>query len=121
LAIAAPPDRCKDKSAHESKRFERAPRKFAQRFKEETEATLECFEDDQASLNIKGSDELLEHAEAISAGFYFGFVESSLLAAAKAFGLTRIAADLVGSSAQDTIRNESMYFLWKVRHRAQRN
>ena len=64
---------------------------------------------------------MLGWAAAISVGFYFGFIESSLLAAAKAFGLTKIAADLVGTSAQDTIRNESMYFLWKVRHRARRS
>jgi len=73
------------------------------------------------SVFRKSGAGMLGWAAAISAGFYFGFIESSLLAAAKAFGLTKIAADLVGTSAQDTIRNESMYFLWKVRHRAQRS
>jgi len=73
------------------------------------------------SVFRKSGAGMLGWAAAISAGFYFGFIQSSLLAAAKAFGLTKIAADLVGTSAQDTIRNESMYFLWKVRHRAQRS
>jgi hypothetical protein len=63
-------------------------------------------------------------AAAITAGFYFGFVESSLIAAAKALGLTKVAADLaagmMASSGEDSIRNENMYFLWKVRHRAER-
>ncbi len=73
------------------------------------------------SVFRKSSAGMLGWAAAISAGFYFGFVESSLLAAAKAFGLTRIAADFVGTAAQDTIRNENMYFLWKVQHRARRS
>jgi len=63
-------------------------------------------------------------AAAISAGFYFGFVESSLVAAAKALGLTKVAADLTAglleSKGEDVIRDENMYFLWKVRHRAER-
>ena len=73
------------------------------------------------SVFRKSGAGMLGWAAAISAGFYFGFIESSLLAAAKAFGLTKIAADLIGTSAQDTIRNESMYFLWKVQHRARRS
>jgi len=36
-------------------------RRFAQRFEKETETTLECFEDGQIGLNIRGSDELVEH------------------------------------------------------------
>jgi hypothetical protein len=60
---------------------------------------------------------------ALSVGHYFGFVESSLVNAAKALGLTKVAADLVacmtGSTGENAIRDENLYFLWKVRHRAQ--
>ncbi len=73
------------------------------------------------SVFRKSGAGMLGWAAAISAGFYFGFIQSSLLAAANAFGLTKIAADLVGTSAHDTIRHESMHFLWKVRHRARRS
>jgi hypothetical protein len=63
-------------------------------------------------------------AKSFSAGFYFGFVESSLIAAANALGLTKVAADLaygmMASSGEDSIRNENMYFLWKIRQRAER-
>lgn len=61
---------------------------------------------------------------AISAGHYLGFLDSGLIAIAKALGLTKVAADLasgfMASSGEDAIRNENMYFLWKVRHRAER-
>ncbi len=77
------------------------------------------------SVFRKSGAGVLGWAAALSAGFYFGFVESSLIAAAKALGLTKVAADiaagLIGTSGEDAIRHESMYFLWKVRHRAQRS
>ena len=64
-------------------------------------------------------------AAALSVGFYFGFVDSSLIAAAKALGLTKVTADLaagfLGCSGEDAIRDENMYFLWKVQQRAQRS
>src|SRR5208283_5392210 len=68
---------------------------------------------------------ILGWVAAISAGHYFGFLESGLIATAKALGLTKVAADLAGNligiSSEDSIRNEKMYFLWKVQHRAQRS
>jgi hypothetical protein len=76
------------------------------------------------SVFRKSSAGVLGWAAAISIGFYFGFVESSLIAAAKALGLTKVAADLTAglleTKGQDVIRDENMYFLWKVYHRAQR-
>lgn len=76
------------------------------------------------SLFKKSRAGVLGWTAAISAGFYFGFVESSLIAAAKALGLTKVAADLaaglMASSGEDSIRNENMYFLWKIRNRAER-
>jgi hypothetical protein len=64
-------------------------------------------------------------AAAISVGFYIGLLDSSIMAAAKALGLVKVAADLaagaMGASGEDSIRSENMYFLWKVRHRAQQS
>jgi hypothetical protein len=75
------------------------------------------------SICRKSGAGLLGWAAALSAGFYFGFVESSLVAAANALGLTKVAADLatslLGASPEDEIRQENMYYLWKVEHRAQ--
>jgi hypothetical protein len=56
----------------------------------------------------------------LSFGFYTGLVPSELAAAAKALGLTKIAADLVNQAstalaAERDIRQESFYFLWRVR------
>jgi hypothetical protein len=79
----------------------------------------------QSSIFKKSRAGALGWAAAISAGFYFGFVESSLIAAARALGFTKVAADLasglIASSGEDSIRNENMYFLWKVRHYSERN
>jgi hypothetical protein len=95
----------------------------------------EIVEPELARLNQKvksASNSILKKSRAsaigwtaaITAGFYFGFVQSSLVAAAQALGLTKIAADLaagvLASSGEDAIRNENMYFLWKIRHRAER-
>lgn len=78
----------------------------------------------QTSIFKKSRAGALGWAAAISAGFYFGFVESSLIAAARALGLTKVAADLasglIATSGEDSIRDENMYFLWKVRHFAER-
>ncbi|MEK9156548.1 MAG: hypothetical protein AAB448_00180 [Patescibacteria group bacterium] len=74
------------------------------------------------SILRKSGAGLMGWAAAISAGLYFGVVESSLISAARALGLTKVAADLatglMASSGEEAIRNENMYFLWKVRHRA---
>lgn len=57
---------------------------------------------------------------AITFGLFSGLLPSSLAAAAKVLGLTKVLADL-GEAALQTkgdenlIRSEDMYFLWKVR------
>lgn len=73
---------------------------------------------------IKGTSvKVLSWAGAISFGLYTGFLPSSVIAMASALGLTKIIADLasdvlINSNQEDQIRNESMYFLWKVRQLA---
>lgn len=57
---------------------------------------------------------------AISLGIYSGFLSTELAKAASALGLTKIVADLlettmIKSDTAETIRNDEMYFLWKVR------
>ena len=57
---------------------------------------------------------------AITFGLFSGLIPSGLAAAAKVLGLTKVVSDLGESVLQarvdeDTIRNEDMYFLWKVR------
>ena len=57
---------------------------------------------------------------AITFGLFSGLLPSSLEAAAKALGLTKVLAELGESALQtggneDVIRNDDMYFLWKVR------
>ncbi len=58
---------------------------------------------------------------AIAFGWYSGFVPSELVAAANALGLTQVAANILETfggrtSAEEEIRAEDMYFLWRVRH-----
>jgi hypothetical protein len=62
----------------------------------------------------------LAWAGAISFGIYAGFMPTELAAAATALGLSKIVADLletvmIKSDGMEAIRNEEMYFLWKVR------
>ncbi len=62
---------------------------------------------------------------AISFGVYYGLVPETLRDAAKALGLTKAAADILtklmnDSDGEETIRGESMYFLWKVKEAALR-
>ena len=82
------------------------------------------FNSARKSIFKKSRAGVLGWTAAISAGFYFGFVESSLIAAAQALGLTKVAADLatglISSSGEEAIRNENLYFLWKVRQHAER-
>jgi hypothetical protein len=57
---------------------------------------------------------------AIAFGLYAGFVPPQLAAAAEALGLTQVAAELAGSTmtgldADQHVREDSLYFLWKVR------
>lgn len=56
----------------------------------------------------------------ISFGIYSGFIPSNLAAAATALGFSKVAADFLEmamnkSDSEDNIRNDDMYFLWKVR------
>lgn len=56
----------------------------------------------------------------ISFGIYSGFIPSNLAAAATVLGFSKVAADFLETAmnkadSEDNIRNEDMYFLWKVR------
>ena len=60
---------------------------------------------------------------AISFGIYSGFIPADLIAAAKLLGMGKVAADFLKSAMEraDTtasIREEEMYFLWRVRQAA---
>ena len=62
---------------------------------------------------------------AISFGIYAGFVPADLVAAAQALGLTKVVAELLKLTFDRTdvtkdIRNEDMYFLWRVRRAARK-
>jgi hypothetical protein len=62
---------------------------------------------------------------AISFGMYSGLLPAQLVGAAQVLGLTKVLADLAQTalrlgSAGDTIRNQDLYFLWRVRHASQR-
>lgn len=55
-------------------------------------------------------------------GLYTGVLPAELLGMAKAFGLTKITSDLIREAmalrdAEKTIRNDELYFLWKLRGR----
>lgn len=57
---------------------------------------------------------------AISVGLYAGLLPSGIAAAAAALGLTKVIADLgqellAKRDVEEEIRQEEMYFLWKVR------
>jgi hypothetical protein len=62
---------------------------------------------------------------AITFGMYSGLLPAQLLLAAKALGLTKVVADIgitAGKliSAEDSIKKEELFFLWKVRQLAQK-
>lgn len=62
---------------------------------------------------------------AISFGIYAGFVPADLVAAAQALGLTKVVAELVkltleGADLTKDVRNEDMYFLWRIRRAVKR-
>lgn len=74
----------------------------------------------QKSLIKKSHRKVFAWVGAITFGLFSGLVPSSLEAAAKVLGLTKVLADLGESALQargneNVIRNEDMYFLWKVR------
>jgi hypothetical protein len=59
-------------------------------------------------------------AGVISFGMYTGFVPPELAVAAQALGLTQVVAELAGSTirgldADQHVREDSLFFLWKVR------
>jgi len=74
---------------------------------------------------IKGTTrKVLAWTAAISAGLYFGFLPQGLRAAATALGLTKILADLTEyamtkSDIKESIRDQDMYFLWKIKQKIQ--
>ena len=63
---------------------------------------------------------------AISFGWYAGLLPTDLVNAATALGLIKVVAELTESTltkshAPDTIRDEPMYFLWRVRETMKEN
>ncbi|MDP2181900.1 MAG: hypothetical protein Q8K99_04940 [Actinomycetota bacterium] len=63
---------------------------------------------------------------AIGFGMYTGLLPAQLAVAAKALGLTKVLADGVTAaggliSGEAAVRNEDMFFLWKVRQTAHRS
>lgn len=63
---------------------------------------------------------------AISFGVYAGFVPPDLVLAAKALGFTKVVEEFLEAMLQRgdaarSIRNEEMYFLWKVREATRRS
>jgi hypothetical protein len=75
---------------------------------------------------IKGVGvKVLSYASAISLGIYTGFLQRDLVSIASALGLANILAELTqgvlnDSDTEEPIRNESMYFLWKVRQQSKK-
>jgi hypothetical protein len=75
------------------------------------------------SLIKKSRRKLTAWVGAISFGLFAGLVPSGLESAAKILGLTKVIADL-GESAleakadENIVRNEDMFFLWKVREKS---
>lgn len=66
------------------------------------------------------SRRILSWVGAISFGIYAGFVPSDLMTAAKALGLAKVLAEVIGSAMKlgeidENVRTEEVYFLWKVR------
>jgi len=76
-------------------------------------------------LRKQSRRKILGWSGAITLGLYSGFVPAGLAAAAKALGLTKVLAGitegLMGQGdAEESIRNEQMFFLWKVQQAAAR-
>lgn len=75
---------------------------------------------------IKGVGvKVLSYASAISLGIYTGFLQKDLASIASTLGLANILAELTqgvlnDSDTEEPIRNESMYFLWKVRQQSKK-
>lgn len=68
----------------------------------------------------KASTSIVAVAGAISFGLYTGFIPKELAEMARGLGFTKIAADvfeklLTLGNAQDAIKNQNLYFLWKAK------
>jgi hypothetical protein len=81
----------------------------------------------QARKNlIKGVGvKVFSYASAISLGIYTGFLQKDLASIASTLGLANILAQITqntldNSDTEEPVRNESMYFLWKVREHAKK-
>ena len=71
----------------------------------------------------EGVRKVLSWAGSISVGIYTGIFTASPLAGAAAFGVTKAGAELLESGmaksdVKETIKQDDMYFLWKVRELA---
>lgn len=72
------------------------------------------------TLLKKTTAQLATWTAAISIGLYLGFLPSGIAAAAAALGLTKVLADmgqefLIKRDVEEEVRQEEMYFLWKVK------
>ena len=72
---------------------------------------------------VKGTTRtVLAWTGAISAGLYCGFLPEGLVAAAAALGLTKVLADFTKdlmnrSDTLEPVRDQDMYFLWRLKRR----
>lgn len=78
------------------------------------------FNSARRSLAKDTTREIVSWVGAISAGFYTGAFTSSMLAGSAALAGAKIGADFVKnimakSDAEETIKQEDMYFLWKIK------
>ena len=96
----------------------------------------DIVEPDLAKLNIavsKARRGLVKSARrtiiawtcAISFGLYYGLLPEATHEAAKTLGFTKVLAEMLSkmmndSDAEESIRGENMYFLWKIRQAASR-
>jgi hypothetical protein len=71
----------------------------------------------------KASKSVIAVTSAISFGIYTGLIPTEIAELAKVVGLTKIVADIVEKAlplgeAVSTIKNDDLYFLWKVKKKA---
>ena len=80
----------------------------------------------QKSLVKNTASKIIGWAGAISLGWYAGLLPADLATAATALGLIKIVAELTEntltkSNTGDSIRDEPMYYLWKVKKNIDKN
>jgi hypothetical protein len=78
----------------------------------------------QSALAREAGSAAVGWTAALSVGAFTGFITGGIVEAASALGLTRVLAMLLQKvgSASDTrsaIRDEELYFLWKVKRHAE--